>query len=324
MLLRYALRRIALSIPLLLGISVLTFGILHLAPGNPVESQIGMNPRYTPETIRALRAMYDLDKPLPIQYAKWLGKLLRFDLGFSLRDQRKVSDKLLEALPPTLILNALSLILVFAIGVPLGIFSAARAGSGADRLLSGFSFLAWSLPGFWLALMLQILLGVKLGALPVAGYISLDSWSSTWAERAADLARHLVLPLAVTTFGAWATVSRYMRNSMMEVLSQDYIRTARAKGCAEREVLLRHALPNALLPMITLLGLSLPGLIGGSVIIETVFSWPGMGRLAWEAATGYDYPVIMGLAFFASLLTVVGNLVADLACAVADPRIRYQ
>ena len=179
------------------------------------------------------------------------------------------------------------------------------------------------MPAFWLALLSQIVFGVWTGVFPISGYMSLNAFGEGGLQKMLDIAWHLALPLFVTCFGSWAVISRYMRNSMLEVLHQDYIRTARAKGLGEREVLLRHALPNALLPLVTIVGLSLPGLISGSVIIETIFAWPGMGRLAWEAATGYDYPVVLGLAFAGSVLTVLGNLAADLAYAALDPRIKY-
>jgi peptide/nickel transport system permease protein len=323
MLLRYAVRRLLLILPLLFGISLLTFGILHLAPGGPVQSESAMNPKMSPESIRALKELYGLDKPLSQQYLDWVKRLLRFDFGLSFRDQRPVMDKVLEALPATLLLNSLSLLVVFGVGIPLGIFSAAKPGSRADAWATHFSFLAWSMPTFWLALLLQLLLGVWMGWLPISGYSSMQGWDSTWASHAADVAWHLVLPLIASSFGAWAVVSRYMRNSLLEVLNQDYVRTAYAKGLDEKTVLWRHALPNALLPMVTVLGLSLPDLIGGSVIIETIFAWPGMGRLAWEATTGYDYPVIMGVSFMAAVLTLFGNLAADLAYAALDPRIKY-
>jgi peptide/nickel transport system permease protein len=323
MLLRYALKRAALAVPLLFGISLLTFAIVHLAPGGPVQSESAMNPKMSAESIQALKRLYGLDQPLHRQYLDWLGRLARLDFGLSFRDQRPVLDKIKDALPPTLLLNSLSLCIVFGIGVPLGVFSAARPGSAAERWLAHFSFFAYSMPTFWLALLLQLGLGVALGWLPISGYQSLQSWEAGFWNRTLDLAWHAFLPLLVSSFGAWAAISRYMRNSMLEVLGQDYIRSARAKGLSERDVLLRHALPNALLPMITILGLALPGMISGAVIIETIFAWPGMGRLAWEGATGYDYPLVLGLAFIGSVLTVLGNLAADIAYALADPRIRY-
>jgi peptide/nickel transport system permease protein len=323
MLLRYTLRRLLLTIPLLFGITLLTFGILHLAPGGPVQSESAMNPKFSADSVRALRELYGLNQPLHAQYFSWLKRLAHLDFGLSFRDQRRVIDKVAEAMPATLLLNVISLLIVFGVGIPLGIFSAARPHSAWEKFFSTFSFFAWSMPTFWLALLLQLFLGVWLGWLPISGYISVSGWDLSFWQKCSDLAWHLVLPLVVSSFGAWAMISRYMRNSMLEVMSQDYIRTAYAKGLDERAVLLKHALPNALLPMVTLLGLSLPGMIGGSVIIETIFAWPGMGRLAWEAATGYDYPVVMGVSFMAAVLTLLGNLAADISYAALDPRIRY-
>lgn len=323
MLLRYTLRRLALTIPLLLGISLITFGVVHLVPGGPVQAESAMNPKMSAESIRTLRALYGLDKPLHTQYFDWLARLAHFDFGQSFQDQRPVLDKVREALPATFLLNIFSLIIVFGVGVPLGIFSAAKPGSAFERWAEHFSFFAYSMPAFWLALLSQIAFGVWTGVFPISGYMSMDAFGQGGLQKALDIGWHLVLPLFVSCFGSWAVISRYMRNSMLEVLHQDYIRTARAKGLSQRNVLLKHALPNALLPLVTIVGLSLPGLISGSVIIETIFAWPGMGRLAWEAATGYDYPVVLGLAFAGSVLTVLGNLAADLAYAALDPRIKY-
>jgi peptide/nickel transport system permease protein len=323
MLLRYTLRRLALTIPLLLGISLVIFAVVHLVPGGPVQAESAMNPKMSADSIRALRALYGLDKPLGTQYVQWLERLAHFDFGVSFRDQRPVLDKVLEVLPATLLLNLLSLTIVFGVGVPLGTFSAARPESALGRLADRFSFFAYSMPTFWLALLCQIFFGIWMGILPISGLMSLEAWSQGPLQKLGDVAWHLVLPLFVTCFGSWVGISRYMRNSMLEVMNQDYIRTAYAKGMSEGQVLRRHAFPNALLPLVTIVGLSLPGLISGSVIIETIFAWPGMGRLAFEATTGYDYPVILGLAFTGAILTVGGNLAADLAYAILDPRIRY-
>lgn len=324
MLLRYALKRLLLAIPLLLGISVLTFGLLHLTPGNPVQAESAMNPTVSPESVRALRQLYGMDEPLPQQYFRWLGRLARFDLGRSFRDQRPVWDKVKDALPATLLLNGMALGLVLLIGIPFGVRAATHPRTRFTRFFSSFTFVAFSFPEFWLALLLQLGLAVWLGWTPISGYLSPDWADAAWLARAGNILWHAVCPLIVSTFGAWAVLSRYVRNSMFEALSQDYIRSARAKGLSERAVFWRHALPNALLPVITILGLSLPGLISGSVIVETIFAWPGMGRLAWEAATGYDYPVVMGVSFMGALLTILGNLLADLGTAALDPRIRVQ
>jgi peptide/nickel transport system permease protein len=322
MLLRYAVRRLLMAVPLLFGISILTFALLHLTPGNPVQAETAMNPHISPDSIRALRQLYGMNEPLPLQYWHWLSRLCRLDFGLSFRDQQPVIDKITAALPATLLLNLAALTLVLAIGIPFGVRAATKPRSGFTRFFSAFTFASYSFPDFWLALLLQIALGVRLGWLPISGYLSPEADGAPWWRWALDLGWHLALPLAVSALGAWAVLSRYVRNSMFEALNQDYIRTARAKGLSERTVFWRHALPNALLPVITILGLSIPGLISGSVIIESIFAWPGMGRLAWEASTGYDYPVVMGLAFVGAVLTILGNLAADLAQAALDPRIK--
>jgi peptide/nickel transport system permease protein len=308
-------------VPLLLGVSVLTFALVHLA-GNPVEQQSAMSMRRSAATDEALRRLYGLDKPLPVQYWNWLTQLCRLDLGTSLRDQRPVLDKIGEALPATLLLNSLALGVVLLVGIPFGVHSATHPKTRFTRAFSALSFIAYSFPEFWLALLVQLAFAVALGWLPISGYLSPGMESAGGWARAQDVLWHLAAPLLVSSVGAWAVLSRYVRNSLFEVLGQDYIRTARSKGLSERAVFWRHALPNALLPVINVLGLSLPGLIGGSVIIESIFAWPGMGRLAWDAALGYDYPVVMGVGIIAALLTVLGSLAADLAMAALDPRIK--
>jgi peptide/nickel transport system permease protein len=324
MLLRYALRRLILAVPLLLGISVLTFALLHLTPGNPVQQQMAMNPHFSAASAEALRKLYGMDQPLPVQYWHWLSRLARLDFGLSLRDQQPVLGKILAALPATLFLNLASLVIALGIAIPFGVHSATHPKTRFTRFFTGFTFFSFSFPGFWLALLLQLCLAAWLGLLPISGILSPGIEGAPWWQRLPDFLWHATGPLIVSVFGSWAVMSRYVRNSMFEALGQDYIRTARAKGLGERAVFWRHALPNALLPVVTLLGLSLPGLIGGSVIIETIFAWPGMGLLAWEASTGYDYPVILGVSFLGACLTILGNLAADLGLALLDPRIKVQ
>ena len=322
MLLRYALRRLLLAVPLLLGISLLTFGLLHLAPGSPVQSQASMNPKYSAASMQALRQLYGLDDPLLVQYWHWLSRLCRMDFGISLRDQQPVITKIWAALPASLLLNIISMTLVLAVGIPFGVHSATHPRTRFTRFFTGFTFVSYSFPEFWLALLLQLALAVKMGLIPISGYLSPELDTAGWWRQWGDVLWHAAGPIIVSTLGGWALYARYVRNNMFEALGQDYIRTARAKGLSERTVFWRHALPNALLPVITLLGLSLPGLIGGSVLIETIFAWPGMGRLAWEATTGYDYPVIMGVSIVAALLTILGNLAADISQAALDPRVK--
>ncbi len=233
-----------------------------------------------------------------------------------------MADKILERLPITILLNCLSLFLILIVAIPLGVISAVRQNSLFDRVTGVFVFIGFAVPTFWLALLLMILFGVHLGWLPISGIRSLNyeylpPWKAVW-----DLIRHLILPVMLSAFGGLAGLSRYMRANMLEVIRQDYILTARAKGLPERIVIYQHALRNALLPVITILGLSIPGLIGGSVIFETIFAIPGMGQLFYMAVMARDYPVVMGILFIGAVLTLLGNLIADVSYAVADPRIR--
>ena len=310
-------------IPLLLGITVVSFVVIHLAPGSPTDLQTEMNPRVTAEMKARMRAMYDLDKPLYQQYLIWLKKLAVLDFGTSFSpDRRPVIDKIMERLPITIIINVLSMVLIFMVAIPIGVLSAVHQDSLFDKVTGVFVFIGFAMPTFWLALLLMILFGIYLGWLPISGIRSLNyEYLPPWAA-AVDLIKHLILPVLLSAFGGLAGMSRYMRANMLEVVRQDYITTARAKGLSERVVIYKHALRNALLPVITILGLSVPGLIGGSVIFETIFAIPGMGQLFFMAAMARDYPVIMGILFIGAVLTLIGNLIADVSYALADPRIR--
>ena len=321
--LRYIAKRALFMIPLLFGITVICFTVMHLAPGSPTDLQTQMNPRASLEMKERLRAMYDLDKPLHEQYIRWVSKLTVLDLGISFStDRRPVADKILERLPITILLNVLSLILILIVAIPLGVLSAVRQDSLFDRVAGVIVFIGFAVPTFWLALLLMILFGVQLGWLPISGIRSLNSEYLPPGMAFWDLIRHLILPVLLAAFGGLAGLSRYMRANMLEVIRQDYILTARAKGLSERVVIYRHALRNALLPVITILGLSVPGLIGGGVIFETIFSIPGMGQLFYMAVMARDYPVVMGILFIGAVLTLLGNLLADVSYALADPRIR--
>jgi peptide/nickel transport system permease protein len=320
---RYVARGFLFMIPLFFGITIICFSVMHLAPGSPTDLQTEMNPRVTAEMKERLRAMYDLDKPLHVQYGKWLGRLLVLDLGVSFSpDGRPVSSKILERLPITVFLNVLSMVLIFLIAIPIGVLSAVRQGSTFDRVMSVFVFVGFAIPTFWLALLLMILFGIDLDWLPISGIRSLNYEYLPPAEALWDFLKHLILPVTIAAFGGLAGLSRYMRSNMLEVIRQDYITTARAKGLPERTVIYKHALRNAMLPVITLLGLSVPGLIGGSVIFETIFSIPGMGQLFYMAVMSRDYPVVMGILVIGAVLTLIGNLLADVSYALADPRIR--
>lgn len=321
--LQYIAKRLLFMAPLLVGITIICFGVMHLAPGSPTDLQTQMNPRASAEAQARLRAMYDLDKPLHQQYWIWVKKLAVLDLGKSFStDHRPVADKIFERLPITILINVLSLILILAIAIPIGVLSAVRRNSLFDKLTSVFVFIGFAMPTFWLALLLMILFGVQLGWLPISGIRSLNYEYLPAGAAFWDLVKHLILPVTLSAFGGLAGLSRYMRSNMLEVIRQDYITTARAKGLSERAVIYKHALRNALLPVITILGLSIPGLIGGSVIFETIFAIPGMGQLFYMSVMSRDYPVVMGILFIGAVLTLLGNLIADVSYAVADPRIR--
>ena len=270
----YLFKRLLTLLPLLLGITFLTFLIMQLAPGKPTDLITDLNAKMSLEAKQKLTKLYGLDRPWPIQYWEWLKRLSKFDFGKSFKDDRPVIHKILERLPATLLL--------------------------------------------------MILFGLKIGLLPISGLRSLNFEELNFLQKAWDMLQHLLLPVSVMALTGLAALARYTRSSMLEVLHQDYIRTARAKGLKEREVIFKHAFKNALIPIITLLGLMLPELIGGSFIFETIFAYPGMGRLGFEAIMSRDYPVLMGIGTMVAFLTLLGNLLADMLYALADPRIRYK
>jgi len=320
----FALRRLLLALPLLIGITFISFLVIHLAPGEPTEIQTGdMGMQSTAQARQALRELYGLDKPLHVQYWRWLSRLVRLDFGKSFAPHgRPVLTMIAERLPITLLLNVVEMLIIVALAIPIGVLSATRQYSTFDKVTTIFVFVGFATPDFWLALLLMILFGVQLGWLPISGLRSLNWEYLTFWQQQVDFLSHLALPVLVATFGGLAGFSRYMRQSMLEVVRQDYIQSARAKGLAERVVIGKHALRNALLPIVTILGLSLPGLIGGSVIVEWIFAIPGMGQLMVQAAFERDYPVLMGNLVIVSSLTLFANLMADLAYSLVDPRIR--
>lgn len=319
----YLIRRLAILIPTFIGITIVCFAVIHLAPGSPTDLQTQMNPDITPQAIEQLNKHYGLDKPLATQYFLWMKNLALLDFGNSISsDARPVWDKIKERLPITIYINISSMIIIFLAAIPLGVVSALKRGSALDRAITIFVFIGFSIPGFWLALICMDLFGVRLGWLPISGihspeYLNLPLWG-----KVVDTTRHLFLPVFISAFGSLAGMSRYMRSSMLEIIRQDYILTARAKGLSERTVIYKHAMRNALLPVITILGLSIPGLIGGSVIFESIFSIPGLGKLFYEAIMMRDYNMIMGSLTIGAVLTLMGNLIADIAYSIADPRIR--
>ena len=308
----------------LIGITLITFGIMHLAPGEPTDLQTTLNPRVSAQAKENLRKLYGLDQPLHVQYTHWVKRLLTLDFGTSFVDGRPVTKKIAERMPITIIINILSLILIFIVALPIGVASATRQYSLFDKATTLFVFLGFATPTFWLALLLMILFGVYLGWLPISGYQSLDISGMGFGERLWDWGRHLLLPVFVSAFGGLAGFSRYTRAEMLEVIRQDYIRAARAKGLSEPMVVYKHALRNALIPIITILGLSVPGLIGGSVIFETIFAIQGMGLLFYQSVLARDYPTIMGITVLGAVLTLVGNLMADLFYALTNPRVRLR
>lgn len=321
--LNYLGKRLLMMIPLLIGITLISFVVIHLAPGEPTDMQTDLNPEASVELRDRLRAQYGLDQPVHVQYYHWMDRLAHLDFGRSFSgDHRPVFDKIVERLPITILINLLSIALILIVAIPIGILSATKRNSLFDRGTTVFVFLGFAMPSFWLALLLMDFLGVRLGLFPIAGIRSLGHEYLSWLGRIWDITHHLILPVFVSAFGGLAGFSRYMRSNMLEVIRQDYILTARAKGLSERVVIYRHALRNALLPVITILGLSVPGLIGGSVIFETIFAIPGMGKLFYDGVMMRDYPLIMGVLVIGAVLTLVGNLLADLSYALADPRIR--
>ena len=312
-----------MMIPLLIGITLISFLVIHLAPGEPTDMQTDLNPKSSVEMRDRLRERYNLDKPLYVQYGLWLKQVATLDFGESFaQDHRPVLEKVAERMPITILINVLSIAVILAAAVPIGILSAVRRNSLFDRSTTVFVFLGFAMPSFWLALLLMDYLGVRLGLFPVVGLKSIGYDYMSSSMQVLDMAHHLILPVFVSAFGGLAGFSRYMRSNMLEVIRQDYILTARAKGLSERAVIYKHALRNALLPVITILGLSVPGLIGGSVIFETIFAIPGMGKLFYDGVLMRDYPLIMGILVIGAVLTLIGNLLADISYALADPRIR--
>jgi peptide/nickel transport system permease protein len=315
----FLLRRVIQMAFLLLLISMLVFGILQLVPGGPFD-QLLADPLVSPADVERLNKLIGLDKPLPQRYAEWVTRAIRLDWGESWRVAfgQPVGKVIVERLPQTVQLMSISILLSMLIALPIGIYSAIRQYSAIDYLATGLSFLGISMPVFWFALMLMIIFAVQLRWLPTSGI------STPGFERdPVDRVKHLIMPVVVLSLLFIAQWSRFMRASMLEILSLDYLRTARAKGLTEGLVISRHALRNALIPVITILGLDVPLLFSGAIITETIFSWPGMGRLLFDAVFGNDWPVVTAVIMLTAFLVLVGNLLADVLYAVVDPRIRY-
>jgi peptide/nickel transport system permease protein len=317
---RYLLRRLVVSIPVLFGITILTYLMIDIAPGDPLAGMIDpqMQAQLGPEWFQQQRKALGLDRPLPVRYALWLKELAQGNFGYSYNDRQPVADKIESRIWPTLKLMLVVQILALTIALPIGIISALKQYSIIDYIATIFAFSAVSIPNFFLALGGMYLFAIKLRWLPTTGMSTIGRPPSLW-----DSLHHLILPATVLGLSQAAPLIRYVRSSMLETIWQDYVMVARAKGLQPRAVIVRHALRNALIPLVTIVALHLPVLFGGTVIIEQIFSWPGMGSLAITAVLGRDYPVIMAITSISAIIVVLSNLLADIVYVLVDPRIKY-
>ncbi len=311
----FLIRRLLQSVVLLFIVSMVIFTIVQAAPGGPA---VLVNPDIDPRTAEEFADQLGLNDPLPVQYGRWLGNVARFDLGLSLQHSVPTTTLIEQRFPASLLLAGTAMVMATVVALGLGIVSAIRRYSVWDYAATMVAFLGLSVPGFWLGIMLIIVFSVKLGWLPSSGMTTADGGGLI------DRVKHLVMPAFVLSTFAVAQIARYTRSSMIEALRNDYVRTARAKGLSERVVIVRHALRNALIPVVTVIAVTTPRLIGGAVITESVFAWPGMGRLAANAAFTRDYPLVMAITMFVAVLVVVSNLLADLCYGLLDPRITFK
>jgi peptide/nickel transport system permease protein len=324
--LSYILRRLLIGLLTLLLITFVIYGLIRAMPGSPVTAAVAMlDPGKQPSKLdlERMRKAFGLDRPWYVAYFQWLARLPQGDLGTSLSRKQPVGRLIREHIGPTLLLSVPSILLAYGLSIPLGLRATVRSGQVEERILSTVLYMLYSLPSFVAALFLQILLAVKLGWLPLmlmtsSDYDSLSTWEKTW-----DIFKHTLLPVFCFTYGSLAFDTRFIKANMEEVIRQDFIRTARSKGVPPLRIVVHHAFRNTLIPLVTLLGLTLPGLFSGAVILERIFSWPGMGNLFFEAITERDYPTIMGLTLMFSVLTLTGQLLADILYAVVDPRVSY-
>lgn len=317
----FIIRRLLISIPVLLGVTFLTFMIVN-ARGNPI-ADMALNPRYRAEDIARMRANMGLDEPVLVRYGIWLGALARGDLGLSMTNSTPVRDRIFDVLPNTIILTGVAFLVSLVVSIPIGVISAIKRNSWFDHVVTVGTTAAFAIPSFWLGLMLILIFSSQfrewgLPSLPVSGMTDRRGGGDFL-----DRVEHLILPVTALAISDLAGWTRYIRSQMLEVVRQDYVQTARAKGLRENAVIFGHAFRNAMLPLVTLLGLSLPGLVGGAFVIETVFAWPGLGRLTVDAARSFDYTLIMGSVLMASILVLLASLLSDIAYAILDPRIRY-
>ncbi len=320
--LRVLISRLLQGLALVLAVVILNFVLVHAAPGDPVETIAGASGGMSPELMAQLRTQYGLDKPLPVQLGVYLSKVAQGDLGFSYFFNLPVSEMIVERLPATLLLVVSAVLLAFVVGTGLGVLSARKPNGALSQFITVLSLVGFAAPIFWVGIMLVILFASIWPILPVAGMRSIDSaGGGGWADMV-DVAKHLVLPAFTLSLVYLAQYSRLARSAMLDVLGSDFIRTARAKGLAEGVVLYKHALRNALLPVVTVLGLQFGNVLAGAILVETVFNWPGLGRLAFESVLRRDYPTILGVLLFSSIVVVVMNQVTDLAYRLIDPRIK--
>jgi peptide/nickel transport system permease protein len=321
----YALRRILQTIPILFIISVLLFFMVRAAPGGPLTAA-RRNPNITEEQLKKLEEQLGLNRPLPVQYAEWVVNMFRGDMGQSIKFHRPVSEMIAERIPNTLLLVGLSFLVTLLIALPVGILSARKPYSLFDYIATTITFMGQSLPVYWLGLGLILIFYVTLKN-PINGNPLFPGGGMNTIGKEGDLLDtlwHLVLPVTALSLGWAAWYSRFLRSSMLDVLHEDYVRTARAKGVVERLVYYKHALRNAILPLVTLIALDLPTLFAGALFVETIFSWPGMGRLFWDAARGRDYPVLLGVVMITAVLIILCNIIADLTYGLLDPQVKYE
>lgn len=327
----YIIKRLLLIIPTLIGITIITFIIIQLAPGSPIKSKIPFDEgvkaeEITKEIIEQTKKLYGLDKPIHIRYYIWVKQILTLDFGNSYVDHRPVIDKIAERLPITLSLNILSIFLAYFISIPIGVYAAVKQWSIAERFATFLLFILYSIPSFWMAIILIYFLGGGdfWNVFPIYGIHSEGYENFPFFKRAADFLWHIILPVFCLTYADFASLSRYQKGSLLEVLREDFIRTAHSKGLSNSKVLYKHALRNSLIPIVTIVASILPAMIGGSVIIESIFSIPGIGKLGFEAILSRDYPVIMAIASISAFLTLIGILVSDIAYSIIDPRISFE
>lgn len=318
---QYTIKRILKMIPILIIISAIIFGIISMAPGDFVDGKA--NPNMSTEKVEQLKEIYGLDKPLPIRYINWLKNVVKGNFGDSLRYKQPVTQVINEHIWNSFLLAVISFVLCLIIAIPIGIISATRQYSMFDKAFTLLSFIGISLPSFFVALVSIKIFSLDLGLFPIGGMTTAGS-KATGISNFMDIAKHMLLPVVSLTIIQFGSLVRYVRTSMLEVIKQDYIRTARAKGLKEKVVIYKHALRNGLIPIITFVGMTIPSLFAGAIITETIFVWPGIGRIGYEAILTRDYTLLMGFNMFMALMTLIGNLLSDILYAVVDPRIKLK